>query len=61
MDLPAGSLSRERCQDLLVISEQMLKADMADILAGAAISPEAILKAVSLASLSAFMLPSIPE
>ena len=55
MDLPEGSLSHERCQDLLVISEQMLKADLADILAGASISPKAILKAVSLASLSPFV------
>jgi len=56
-------LSRERCQDFLVISEQMLKADFTDILTRAAISPEAILKlkAVSLASLSAFTLPSRPQ
>ena len=50
MDLPEGSLSHERCQDFLVISEQMLKTDLADILAGASIAPEAIMKAVSLAS-----------
>jgi len=49
------------CQDFLVISEQMLKADFTDILTEAAISPEAILKAVSLASLSAFTLPSRPQ
>ena len=61
MDLPEGSLSHECCQYFLVISEQILKADVADILAGASICPESILKAVSLASLSAFMLPSIPE
>ena len=63
VDLPEGLLSRERCQDFLVISEQMLKADFTDILTGAAISPEAILKlkAVSLASLSAFTLPSRPQ
>jgi len=42
VDLPGGSLSHERCQDFLVISEQMLKADLADIFTGDAISSEAI-------------------
>jgi len=59
--LPAGSLWHERCQDFLVISEQILKADLAVTFTGAAISPEATLRAVSLASLSACMLPSSPQ
>ena len=39
------------------ISAQMLKAVVTDMFTGAAIPPEAILKAVSFANLSALMLP----
>jgi len=58
VNLPTGSLSHSLCHDLLDISAQILKAVVTDMFTEAAIPPEAILKAVSFANLSALMLPS---